>query len=538
MQFRTGSPYDDYLLAQAQRALGIAANERAVEGFWSKPQSTHDPDLIDLATNKVRADLRQAVLDLLYNFWGERYVDPEAWSTVWIAGSALAYQWDRDDADLDILIGVDHAKFYELNPAYRDTPEPDMDRHFNEEFDRDLEPQTKSCRVGLLHGRPVLVSGAWEAQGSVNPSANNTRGTTPPSGQSQPLPSSGDAPRSLSRDTSPLSEWVSTRTQRGSGPASAQAPTRLHQSAQGAAGGESSATETASAAHVARNTDGSRPGGASTASSRPSTTDSAVSSRDGARSAAKTPASDTSYASTTATTPDGSAGFSASRATYRSGTSATTSRGCVVPSHIFDAEGGRYTGRNVWEITAYVNPRAADIRAISPYAAYNLSADEWTVEPDMLDPEWDPRTHFSEDWWKALDGDVSTARMLVDGYHDAVSRYVSFKPSDPRASSTLAQVRYYAQRSAALFDDIHEGRKSSFTKGGLGFYGWGNLRWQTHKHFGTVKALRDIRALHKDAMAAAAKATYGGVPEANTGRLAFDAATLANRAWIQRRLAQ
>ena len=36
---------------------------------------------------------------------------------------------------------------------------------------------------------------------------------------------------------------------------------------------------------------------------------------------------------------------------------------------------------NGFEVTFYVNPGATDIRTINPYAAYDLTHDEWTVNP-------------------------------------------------------------------------------------------------------------------------------------------------------------
>lgn len=110
-------------------------------GYFSAPQANLDPRLFD--GEHLKPAIRNTLLHVLYSTWSGRYRNPKAWSTAWLAGSGISYQWaaNRGNGDLDVLIGVDFAEFYYYNPDYRGHPEDEMADIFNRELKEVLWPQ-------------------------------------------------------------------------------------------------------------------------------------------------------------------------------------------------------------------------------------------------------------------------------------------------------------------------------------------------------------------------------------------------------------
>jgi hypothetical protein len=159
MQHRMGTRYSE--LGAIARPVELAAGSSRY--FTPLNEAGHDPKLFDPGTDHVRADIRSGVLKLLYDFWRARYRDPEAWSTVWIAGSALSHQWSADHAglvDLDVLIGVDLTGFLQAHPDWRGFSEKAIAEHMNAEFRAGLTPHTSDWR-------------GFEATFYVNPGTGN-----------------------------------------------------------------------------------------------------------------------------------------------------------------------------------------------------------------------------------------------------------------------------------------------------------------------------------------------------------------------------
>jgi hypothetical protein len=144
-----------------------------------------------------------------------------------------------------------------------------------------------------------------------------------------------------------------------------------------------------------------------------------------------------------------------------------------------------YNGLNgVWGNyyrTFYVNPKAYNIRAIHPYAAYNLTDDYWSVAPVELPPEWNPGTFFPQSWKDTVDKEIKQARSVI-------STYNSLSPFNPSP-----KLKEAIKSALDLYDDIHKGRTNAFSSSGQGFSDFYNYRWQAHKMAGTEQALRVIR---------------------------------------------
>jgi hypothetical protein len=130
-----------------------------------------------------------------------------------------------------------------------------------------------------------------------------------------------------------------------------------------------------------------------------------------------------------------------------------------------------------YHLTGYVNHAALDIRVIKPYAAYDLTNDEWAVKPPDL-PDWSPE-QFPQG--PAV---FQEARGLI---------------SQVRAILRLPEP-FKTQEASRLWDYIHEGRKQDFTETGLGWQGTGNVLEKAldQAHGGLVEKLKALKYNHQN----------------------------------------
>lgn len=156
-----------------------------------------------------------------------------------------------------------------------------------------------------------------------------------------------------------------------------------------------------------------------------------------------------------------------------------------------------------YEVTFYVNPENVaaypDIRAINPYAAYNLTDDCWTVRPPDLPDE--PGLLYPGAFYKSVDGEAHTVRELTGRYNKLVS--------SPDTVYRQSGLKLVTQQARAMFDSIHLGRRIAFSEGGKGYGDYANFRWQRHKQLGTVNALRSMADVDRQAVSERDTALYG-----------------------------
>lgn len=152
---------------------------------------------------------------------------------------------------------------------------------------------------------------------------------------------------------------------------------------------------------------------------------------------------------------------------------------------------GQTENWNGFELTFYVNPSATDIRAIKPYAAYDLKYNEWTVTPDPQqsapsNPEWDA----------VAENDRATAETAATRFTAAVQ---DMGMSTNEAVRRNAETRMTAamQQANALYNDIHSNRSLAFSPEGQGYADFHNYRWQAGKRAGTIDQLRKMRTQMK-----------------------------------------
>lgn len=176
---------------------------------------------------------------------------------------------------------------------------------------------------------------------------------------------------------------------------------------------------------------------------------------------------------------------------------------------------------NGFEVTFYVNPGATDIRTINPYAAYDLTHDEWTVRPSK---EGAPHNKV---WEESARRDLSRATDVITRYSKAVTD-LQAAPNDPARRNAEMRMQAALMQGHALYGDIHEGRKFAFRPGGQGYGDFYNYRWQAGKKYGTVPALRKMSEYWTAYKAQQAEETYG-IELPDTQTLIRRAATYRSR---------
>jgi hypothetical protein len=164
---------------------------------------------------------------------------------------------------------------------------------------------------------------------------------------------------------------------------------------------------------------------------------------------------------------------------------------------------------DTFELTFYVNVRS-NIVEIRPYAAYNLTSDSWTVQPVITSP------FRPADWESKSARDKILAEGILSRYQKALNG-ISAAQNDAARINAESALHLAVMQGAALFDDIHEGRKYAFSPAGQGYIDYANYRWQAGKASGIVPALKKLKEVSKQSKQEFAAQTYGvELPDTNT----------------------
>lgn len=131
----------DIYAAYAAKATPVSV-EPSETSYFSAPGAGLDPRLF--TDGKLVPSVRSSILRILFDHLSRHYYSPESYTTVWLAGSAVSYQWTaaRTPADLDCLIGVDYLRFRQANPEYKALSDQQIAAMFNADFREALHPLT------------------------------------------------------------------------------------------------------------------------------------------------------------------------------------------------------------------------------------------------------------------------------------------------------------------------------------------------------------------------------------------------------------
>ncbi|MDX3260751.1 hypothetical protein PV336_16140 [Streptomyces sp. MI02-2A] len=101
--------------------------------------------------------MRDHIVGVLNTYLDDHYQGVRSWLAIWLAGSGISYQWagDRGNGDLDVLFGIDFAKFYETNPTFQGISEMEFSGLLNTDLKKSLWPRTANTD---FHGQTYEVT--------------------------------------------------------------------------------------------------------------------------------------------------------------------------------------------------------------------------------------------------------------------------------------------------------------------------------------------------------------------------------------------
>lgn len=146
-----------------------------------------------------------------------------------------------------------------------------------------------------------------------------------------------------------------------------------------------------------------------------------------------------------------------------------------------------------YEITFFLNPYVTNdkdsIVNIHPYAAYNVTLDEWTVKPARantlplaIPPEYEEKAASN----------LHQAQQLVDRHNFLMQQLDSTPKNSPQWHNYMSSMTLLMSFIKTMYDEIHLGRKKAFSDQGEGYGDFYNYQWQAAKRDGIVRAFNDI----------------------------------------------
>lgn len=115
----------------------------AETSYFSVPAAGLDPRLF--RNGRLDSSVRSAILQLLLNHLNALYTGAEGWTTAYLAGSGVSYQWaaHREPGDLDCLLAINYTSFRQSNSRFRGLSDKDISDMLNDGFRELLHPKTE-----------------------------------------------------------------------------------------------------------------------------------------------------------------------------------------------------------------------------------------------------------------------------------------------------------------------------------------------------------------------------------------------------------
>lgn len=153
-----------------------------------------------------------------------------------------------------------------------------------------------------------------------------------------------------------------------------------------------------------------------------------------------------------------------------------------------------YFGMGEYELTFFLNDNVEgyenSIVNIHPYAAYNLTTDQWTVKPPRLGAE--PAADYPAEFYQQAEANKEATKALVDRYNTLRKEGANLYPGSPQYVNNARHKALVRAEAENLFDSLHLGRKMAFSNQGEGYGDFYNFQWQKSKEDGIINALNEI----------------------------------------------
>jgi len=140
---------------------------------------------------------------------------------------------------------------------------------------------------------------------------------------------------------------------------------------------------------------------------------------------------------------------------------------------------------DAFELTFYVNVQT-NILNIKPYAAYSVTEDDWSVKPSLQTAQ------RRKDWDVRVERDHSMAIEIFSRYTQALNKMQAAQNAPSRVNAQT-EITLAAAQAAALYEDIHHGRRVAFSESGEGYLDYANYRWQANKDSGIVARAKEVK---------------------------------------------
>ena len=127
----------------------------------------------------------------------------------------------------------------------------------------------------------------------------------------------------------------------------------------------------------------------------------------------------------------------------------------------------------------------------------------WVVEPSP-EPFTEP-----DEWRNASDEDLNLTYLLTQRYNKSLESASTAPLGSADYVSSSRSLKFAADEATRLFDEIHHGRKESFSPYGGGYRSYPNYRWQAAKRSGIVTALKKIKSASDTARSVSQQGLYG-----------------------------
>lgn len=164
--------------------------------------------------------------------------------------------------------------------------------------------------------------------------------------------------------------------------------------------------------------------------------------------------------------------------------------------HLWPQTAHTYFGLGEYELTFFLNDNVealpTSIVNIRPYAAYNLTNDEWTVRPQELPRGMKPEALYPVEYYQQAEANKAATQALVDRYNTVRREGASVYPGSPQDVNNRKHQAMVRAEARTLFDSLHLGRKMAFSPEGEGYGDFYNFQWQHAKQHGVINALNAI----------------------------------------------
>lgn len=138
--------------------------------YFTPPSDGLDPNLF--SGTALLQGVREWLLSTGYGALNAGFRGAHTWATFWAAGSGVTYQWSaaRSPGDLDVLIGVNMARFKKHNPSYKGVDNAIIAHLLTSYLKEHLWPRTANQQIGTGH---------YEVTWYVNVGAEDIRDINP-----------------------------------------------------------------------------------------------------------------------------------------------------------------------------------------------------------------------------------------------------------------------------------------------------------------------------------------------------------------------